>query len=116
MKKTVFLKENHTFRRLYHRGKSTATYHLVVYAMHTHRPGNRLGLTVSVKLGGAVTRNRIKRLLREAYRLNEDSFRSGFDLVIVARQSMVRAKTPEIEKSLKKAFGTLGLLKTEESK
>ena len=80
MKKTVSLKENHEFRRLYHRGVSTAGKHVVIYCRRNKLGYNRLGLTVSAKLACAVKRNRIKRLFREAYRLNEDKFADGIDL------------------------------------
>ena len=65
---------------------------------------NRLGLTVSAKLACAVKRNRIKRLFREAYRLNEDKFADGIDLVLVARVRAVGASYQEIEKSLLRAL------------
>ena len=65
MKKTVSLKENHEFRRLYHRGVSTAGKHVVIYCRRNKLGYNRLGLTVSAKLACAVKRNRIKRLFRE---------------------------------------------------
>lgn len=104
MKKTVSLKENHEFRRLYHRGVSTAGRHLVLYCRRNKLGYNRLGLTVSAKLAGAVQRNRIKRLFREAYRLNEDKFADGIDLVLVARVRAVGATYQEIEKSLLRAL------------
>ena len=99
MKKTVSLKENHEFRRLYHRGVSTAGKHVVIYCRRNKLGYNRLGLTVSAKLACAVKRNRIKRLFREAYRLNEDKFADGIDLVLVARVRAVGASYQEIEKS-----------------
>ena len=102
MKKTVSLKENHEFRRLYHRGVSTAGKHVVIYCRRNKLGYNRLGLTVSAKLACAVKRNRIKRLFREAYRLNEDKFADGIDLVLVARA--VGASYQEIEKSLLRAL------------
>ena len=77
MKKTIALKENHEFRRLYHRGTSSAGRHLVLYCRKNRLGHNRLGLTVSAKLACAVKRNRIKRLFREAYRLHEDEFATG---------------------------------------
>ncbi len=85
MKSTYVIKANHEFRRLYHRGKSAANRYLVLYCMKNRRPYNRLGLTVSAKFGGAVQRNRAKRLFREAYRLHESELKQGFDLVLVAR-------------------------------
>ena len=104
MKKTVSLKENHEFRRLYHRGVSTAGKHVVIYCRRNKLGYNRLGLTVSAKLACAVKRNRIKRLFREAYRLNEDKFADGIDLVLVARVRAVGASYQEIEKSLLRAL------------
>ena len=67
MKNTVSLKENHEFRRLYHRGTSSAGRHLVLYCRKNRLGHNRLGVTVSVKLGHAVVRNRARRRLREVY-------------------------------------------------
>ena len=113
MKKTIALKENHEFRRLYHRGTSSAGRHLVLYCRKNRLDHNRLGITVSVKLGHAVVRaklacavkrNRIKRLFREAYRLHEDEFATGVDLVLVARARAVGATYQDIEKSLLRAL------------
>jgi ribonuclease P protein component len=76
------------FERVYRQGRSTANRHLVLYAFpnpSTQRP--RLGLSVSRKVGGAVARNRVKRLLREAFSRAESGLRPGHDLVIVARPS-----------------------------
>lgn len=87
----VSLKENAAFRRLYQRGKSVGSRYLVIYCRPNRLGFNRLGLTVSTKLGHAVVRNRIRRRLREIYRQNEQSLKQGFDLVIVARTACVEA-------------------------
>ena len=110
MKHTYRIKQNYEFRRLYQRGKSAATPFLVVYVMKTHRMVNRIGLTVSPKLGGAVVRNRIKRLLREAYRLHEHEIKKGFDFVIVARTRMVGTDCSRTERELLRAMKKLELL------
>jgi len=85
MKFTTPLKKNHEFKRLYNKGKSAASQCVVVYCRRNGKQYNRLGITVSTKIGGAVQRNRIRRRLKEIYRINEDKFSAGYDIVIVAR-------------------------------
>ena len=75
------LKENSVFRRLYAKGKSAASSYLVVYCRKNGRQENRIGITVSKKLGHAVVRNRVRRRFREIYRLHEAEFGIGWDLV-----------------------------------
>lgn len=110
MNETYTLKENFEFRKLYRRGKSAATPFLVVYALRNRRPVNRIGLTVSAKLGGAVQRNRCKRLLREAYRLHEAEFKTGYDFVIVARTRLIGANCAKTEEMMLRAMKELGIL------
>jgi len=110
MQATVSLKKNFEFRRLYNKGKSAASKCVVVYCMKTSRPTNRLGVTVSSKLGGAVQRNRIRRRLKEAYRLNEHQIHIGYDIVIVARMRSRYAKWSELESSVLHLFRKLGLV------
>ena len=85
MKYTVSLKENHIFRRLYRKGSTAADSRLAIYVRRNGRPGNRLGLTVSTKVGHAVVRNRLRRRLGEICRLHEHQLVRGVDLVVVAR-------------------------------
>ena len=85
MKKTVSIKENRTFRRMYSKGRSAVTPFLVLYCRPNGRDHNRLGVTVSTKLGGAVVRNRARRRLREVYRLAQPVMAQGYDVVLVAR-------------------------------
>lgn len=111
MKKTVSLKENHLFRRLYTKGQSAVSPYLAIYMRKNGRPGNRLGLTASTKLGHAVVRNRVRRRLREVYRLNEDKLVSGVDMVIVARVKAANGSYRQLEESFLKLCGKLGVLK-----
>ncbi len=90
MKFSSNLKLNHIFRRLYSTSGHANSY-LVLYARKNHTATNRVGVTVSKKLGCAVVRNRVRRRLREVYRLNEDRFTPGWDVVVVARSRCVRA-------------------------
>ena len=79
------LKKNYEFRRLYSKGKSAVTRSLVVYFRGTSAGSSRVGFTVSNKIGNAVTRNRIRRRLREILRAHEGQMRGSLELVIVAR-------------------------------
>ena len=88
MKFSNALKLNHIFQRLYHTG-GHANSCLVLYARQNRTDTNRVGITVSKKLGHAVVRNRVRRRLREIYRLNEERFAPGWDIVVVARTKAI---------------------------
>ena len=107
MKFTTPLKKNHEFRRLYNKGKSSASQCVVVYCRRNGKPENRLGVTVSTKLGGAVVRNRVRRRLKEIYRLNEDKLSTGYDIVLVARMRSRYATFSELESSVMSLFRNL---------
>ena len=109
------LKLNHLFRRLYQKGKSAANKYLVIYCRRNGSSENRIGYTVSSKLGHAVVRNRVRRRLREIYRLHEGQFRPGWDLVVVARSRAVDAPYKKLEGAYLSLAGKLDLLRKEES-
>ena len=88
MKFSSALKLNHIFRRLYS-SVAHANSYLVLYARKNRTTTNRVGITVSKKLGYAVVRNRVRRRLREVYRLNEAKFLPGWDIVVVARTKAI---------------------------
>lgn len=90
MKFSCALKLNHIFRRLYNT-KGYANSMLVLYVRKNRLEQNRVGITVGKKLGHAVVRNRVRRRLREVYRLNESRFRPGWDIVVVARTRCIQA-------------------------
>ena len=104
------LTKNHEFRRLYSKGKSAVTPLVVVYCRKNGRNCNRIGFTVSTKLGKAVVRNRVRRRLREIYRLHETAFSRGYDLVFVARAGAVPAGYAALERAVLGASRRLGLL------
>ncbi len=109
MKETVSLKKNYEFRRLYDKGARAAMPRLVLYCRKSRGGKNRLGLTVGKKTGKAVVRNRVRRRLREIYRLNEQRMIKGVDIVIVARTAAVSASYRELEEDFNKAASKLGL-------
>ena len=90
MKFSCALKLNHIFRRLY-ATSGHANGYLVLYARPNRTATNRVGITASKKLGHAVVRNRVRRRLREIYRLNECRFAPGWDIVVVARSRCIDA-------------------------
>ena len=109
MKFSSSLKLNHIFQRLY-RSSGHANGYLVLYARRNRTATNRVGITVSKKLGKANVRNRVRRRLREVYRLHEERFQPGWDIVVVARSRAVDApfgKLTESYLSLAKKAGIL---------
>lgn len=112
MQHTQSLCENNRFRTLYARGKSAAAPSLVVYARKNRfKTISRMGITCSVKLGGAVQRNRMRRRIREAYRLQESQFAPGYDIVIVARSRCMKCSFAALQQDMMELFSKLGLLK-----
>ncbi|MDD6038189.1 MAG: ribonuclease P protein component [bacterium] len=87
MKFSDSLKKNRDFQQVYHFGKSYANKYLVMYVLKNETQYNRLGISVSKKVGNSVVRHHLTRLIREVYRLHEETFNSGLDVVIIARVS-----------------------------
>ena len=109
------LKQNSDFRRLYAKGRSSANRFLVLYCRRNGRGVNRMGYTVSAKLGGAVVRNRVRRRLREIARLNMPGLKTGWDIVVVARLRAVDAPYAELDRAYLDACEKLGLLREGET-
>lgn len=79
------MKDSAAFRKVYREGKSYANKYLVMYLLENGTEGNRVGISVSKKVGNSVVRHRTVRLIRESYRLQEDKIGRGYDMVVVAR-------------------------------
>ncbi len=109
MKFSSALKLNHIFRRLYATSGQANAY-LVLYARRNRTATNRVGITVSKKLGKANVRNRVRRRLREVYRLNEEKFQSGWDIVVVARTRAIHAPFEKLTDSYLRAAEKAGIL------
>ena len=133
------LKENRDFQNVYHHGKSFANRSLVLYVFprgermrqweienspqsarlpHSWKTAgytkNRVGISVSRKVGNSVVRHHLCRLVRESYRLNENKFRRGLDLVVIVRPGAREQSFSEIERALLHVSGKLGILRKEE--
>ncbi|MBQ8003576.1 MAG: ribonuclease P protein component [Oscillospiraceae bacterium] len=113
MKHTVSIKQNRDFRLIYKRGKSAVSPVLALYARKNKLSSNRIGITVSTKVGKAIVRNRVRRRIREAYRINEGRFLPGRDIIVVSRVRAADATFREIEENLLRLSGSLGLLSEE---
>ena len=109
MKFSSSLKLNHIFQRLYRTNGQAGPY-MVLYARKNRTGTNRIGITVSKKLGYAVVRNRVRRRLRECYRLNEDKFQPGWDIVVVARTKAIRADFVKLQESYLELAKRAGIL------
>ena len=94
------LKKNRDFQLLYKEGRSRANRYLVLYVKENGLEKNRLGVSVSKKVGNSIVRHRITRLIRESYRLHEDMFNSGLDIVVVARSTAKDISYHEVESAL----------------
>lgn len=124
--KSYPIRENHLFVKAYSRGKKSVEKTVVVYVLkdlhakrlqHAHpqkKRINRVGLTVSKRIGGAVQRNRVKRIIREGLRLTQREYvlKTGFLLVIVARDAALQAKSTQIQRDLISALRRLDMLET----
>ena len=113
MKFSSALKLNHIFQRLY-RSNGHANGLLVLYARKNRTESNRVGITVSKKLGKANVRNRVRRRLREVYRLNEDRFLPGWDIVVVARTKAIHASFADLTRGYLSLAEKAGILKQEQ--
>ena len=102
MKYSDSLKKNQDFQKVYRKGTSQANRYLVMYVLRNEyeHMKNRLGISVSKKVGTSVVRHRITRLIRESYRLNETVFKRGLDIVVVARPNVKDRTYSEIESAL----------------
>ena len=97
MKYSESLKKNRDFQHVYRNGTSKANRYLVMYVLENQHMKNRLGISVSKKVGNSVVRHRITRLIRESYRLNEERFQKDLDIVVIARNSAKDRSYHEIE-------------------
>lgn len=99
---TEIIKDNKTFMKCYRKGRFVSSDIVVAYFIPNKLPFNRLGITAGKKQGNAVQRNRIKRIIRAAYRLNEDKLPIGFDIVFVGRKNICEKTSNDIDAFINK--------------
>jgi len=108
------LKSNESFRAVYKNGKSYGNKYLVMYVLENNQDFNRLGISVSKKVGNSVVRHRLTRLIREGYRLQENMFNSGLDIVVIARVGANTVeKCAQIQNAMLHLAGHLKILRKE---
>ena len=112
MSKIIKLKENYAFRRAYKKGKSFVSPFFVIYITKNRRGGIRLGITAGKKIGGAVKRNRAKRVITAAFRECLPEIHEGYDFVIVARTRILDIKSTAAAASMKKLLNAAGVMKS----
>ena len=115
MKRSESLKKNKDFQTVYQKGTSNANRYLVMYVLKNQHTMNRLGISVSKKVGNSVVRHRVTRLIRESYRLNEMRFKEGLDIVVIARPSAKGTGYHEICSSLLSLAGRHHILEDKQN-
>lgn len=115
MKYSESLKKNRDFQLVYRTGTSYANRYLVMYVMKNQLNRNRIGISVSKKVGNSVVRHRLTRLIRESYRLNEEKFICGYDMIVIVRVSGKGQGFRSLESALLHLGKLHKILKSEEN-
>lgn len=101
LSKSEIFRGKHDFNAVHNRGRSFANHALVILVVSDERYNGKVGFAAGKKLGGAVVRNRVKRLLREAYRFNKNSLRRDCGMILVGRKFLVTAKFKDAERAFR---------------
>lgn len=94
------IKKNSDFQHIYQSGKSYANRYLVMYVVESEKSCTRLGISVSKKVGNSVVRHRVKRLIKESFRLNLEQFKTGYDIIVIARSTAKGKNYSDISSAL----------------
>lgn len=114
--KKRILRDKKKFQTVYHHGRSYANRYMVLYVFQTE-DDSRAGFAAGKKLGSAVVRNRVKRLLRESYRLSQKQLQKGYALLLIGRKATTEARLDEVRKAFCQLCGRAGIWReTEETK
>lgn len=106
------IKKNEEFRRIYRSGKSCANDSLIMYVLkqEDNTENKRIGISASKKIGNSVVRHRIARVLRECFRLHRDELKSGYDIVVIARQPAAEMGYNDMSRSYLDLCSRMGIL------
>ena len=110
MLKKEVLRRNDDFASIYKRGKSIGDRYVVLFYRQNGLGYNRTAFLASKKVGNSVIRNRAKRLMKESYRNCVSTVKTGFDIIVIARNTIIGKKQPEVEKSLASALKRADLI------
>ncbi|MGE5633460.1 MAG: ribonuclease P protein component [Caulobacteraceae bacterium] len=108
------LKKNYEFKKVYSEGRYYVEKYIVMYLIKNDSEVNRVGFSVSKKVGNSVTRNRVKRLMKEAYRLFSGKVKLGYDMVFTARAGSAEAEYETIKNNMMSVLNRAKLKKSEE--
>jgi ribonuclease P protein component len=108
--KTQRLHRTTEFNLVYSKGKGYHNDFLVLFVLPTNTSERRVGIVAGKKIGKAVDRNRAKRLIREAYRLNKGNLIRGLDIVLIAKKGIEKLSLAEVENNLLELFKKAGIL------
>ena len=110
MLKKEILRRNSDFSSIYKKGKSVGDRFVVVFYKKNHLPYNRIAFLASKKVGNSVTRNRARRLMKESYRQINVKFAIGYDIIFIARKTIINSKCADVKKSIEAATRRAGIL------
>ena len=122
--KYTTIKEHHLYNKTFQKGKRSSGRYVSVYVLRDlaakrlakenpqKKPYNRFGVAVTKRVGGAVQRSRVKRILRAGYRAVEPELKTGFLVVVTPRNGILEAKSTDVEKDLRRGFAKLEMVRT----
>ena len=112
MLKKDILRRKDDFTSIYKKGRSVGERYIVLFYKKNNLSYNRIAFLASKKVGNSVERNRARRLMKENYRFLKSHIRNGYDLVFIARNSILDAKCRDVQRSIESALKRTGVLKT----
>ena len=98
--KSSIIRNKFEFNRVYSKGRSYVNQMMIIHLINSDNVKGKVGFAVGKKIGNAVVRNRIKRLMREAYRISQHSINPNVSMILIARKPLIEAKSYLVQKAL----------------